>query len=168
MFTLGVLIACNTKGGFKEAISSVARLPLIYAVLLAIGVKLSSIGLPDSILQGVNIISQAAVPAMLIVLGMELAKTDFHEYSTNWKLVSLSTVMRLLLPIILVSILAEAIGLGGLARSVTLIQASMPTAVFIVIIAIKYGGDSHFVTGNVALSTLASILTLTILLSYLL
>ena len=168
MFTVGVFIACNGGGGLRQAARSAVRLPLIYAVVAAVTVKLTGVVVPQPIFQGVDLMSQAAIPAMLIVLGMELACSDFHQSLANWKLVSLSSVIKLLFPILLVVLVSEAIGLEGLARNVTLIQASMPTAVFIVILTVKFGGDSRFVTSAVVLSTMVSIATLTLLLSFML
>ena len=109
---------------------------------------------------------QAAIPAMLIVLGMELAQPALRTKAIEWPLVSLSSVLRLLFPIIPVVLLSSLIGLGGLARNVTLVQACMPTAVLSVILTVKYKGNSHFVTSVIILSTLASAVTLTLLLSF--
>jgi len=44
----------------------------------------------------------------------------------------------------------------------------MPTAVLAVIFTVKFKGDSQFVTNVIILSTLASIVTLTLLLSFIL
>jgi predicted permease len=166
VFTLGVFIACS-RGGVREAVKSIVRLPLTYALLAAIAVRFSGVVVPQPVLQGVNLMSQAAIPAMLIVLGMELARSNSQQL-VNWKLVGLSSAIKLLLPMLLVAVISDAIGLGGIARDVTLVQASTPTAVFAVILTVKFGGDSRFVTSAIVLSTLASILTLTLLLSFIL
>jgi len=167
VFTLGVFIACNSRGGVSEAVKSIVRLPLTYAVLAAVVVRFSAVVVPQPILQGVNLMSQATIPSMLIVLGMELARSNFHEL-VNWRLAGLSSAIRLLFPILLVAVISDVIGLGGIARNVALVQASTPTAVFAVILTVKFGGDSRFATSAIILSTVASILTLTILLSFLL
>jgi len=167
VFTLGVFIACNSRGGVSEAVKSIVRLPLTYAVLAAVVVRFSGVVVPQPILQGVNLMSQATIPSMLIVLGMELARSNFHEL-VNWRLAGLSSAIRLLFPIFLVAVISDVIGLGGIARNVALVQASTPTAVFAVILTVKFGGDSRFATSAIILSTVASILTLTILLSFLL
>ena len=167
-YTLGVFIASHGTQGLKESLRSVVRLPHIYAVLAAFAVKLFGIGLPDPIYQPINLMGQAAIPAMLVVLGMELAQPGLRSNSTNWPLVSLSSAMKLLFPIIPVVLLSTLIGLGGLARDVTLVQACMPTAVLAVIFTVKFKGDSQFVTNVIIVATLASVVTLTLLLSFIL
>jgi hypothetical protein len=166
-YTLGVLIASHGTQGLKESLRSVTRLPHIYAVLAAFAVKLLGVGVPQPALQAVNLMGQAAIPAMLVVLGMELAQSALlRSDSVNWALVGLSSALRLFFPIIPVVLLSSLIGLGGLARNATLVQACMPTAVLSVIFTVKFKGDSQFVTSVIILSTLASAVTLTLLLSF--
>ena len=168
MFTLGVFVASNGRGGLKQAVNNLLRLPLMYTIFVALAVRLSGVSVPQPVLQGVNLMSQAAIPTLLVLLGMDLARSRFkRSHSINWKLVSLSSTIKLLFPILFVSLLAESIGLGGVAGKVTLVQASMPTGVFMMLITLKFGGDSHFVTSAIVVSTLVSILTLTLLLSFL-
>jgi hypothetical protein len=166
--TLGVFVASQGRYGLKQSIRNIVRLPIIYATLAAVAVRVSGSSVPRPVFQGLGLMSQAAVPCMLIVLGIELAHSDFRQSSVEeWKFLSLTSVIKLLLPILVVALFSQWIGLVGLARSVALVQASMPTAVFVVIISLKYGGNSRFATNAVVISTLASIVTLTLLLSIL-
>jgi hypothetical protein len=105
---------------------------------------------------------------MLVVLGMELAQTAARSNSTSWVLVGLSSAIKLLFPIVPVVLLSSLIGLVGLARNVTLVQACMPTAVLAVIFTVKFKGDSQFVTNVIVVATLVSVATLTLLLSFML
>jgi hypothetical protein len=131
-------------------------------------VKILGVGVPDLIFEPVNLMGQAAIPVMLVVLGMELAQTALHSNSTNWALVALSSAIKLLFPIVPVVLLSSLIGLGGLARNVTLVQACMPTAILAVIFTVKFKGDSQFVTNVIIVATLVSVATLTLLLSFML
>jgi len=167
-YTLGVFVASHGTQSLKESLRSVVRLPHIYAVLVAFAVKLLGVGVPDLIFEPVNLMGQAAIPVMLVVLGMELAQPALRSNSTNWALVSLSSAIKLLFPIIPVVLLSSLIELGGLARDVTLVQACMPTAVLAVIFTVKFKGDSQFVTNVIIAATLVSVATLTLLLSFML
>ena len=167
-YTLGVFVASHGTQSLKESLRSVVRLPHIYAVLAGLAVKLLGVGVPDLIFQPVNLLGQAAIPVMLVVLGMELAQPALRSNSTNWVLVALSSAVKLLFPIIPVVLLSTLIGLGGLARDVTLVQACMPTAVLAVIFTVKFKGDSQFVTNVIIIATLVSVATLTLLLSFML
>ena len=167
-YTLGAFVASNGTQSLKESLRSVVRLPHMYAVLAAFAVKLLGVGVPDLIFGPVNLMGQAAIPGMLVVLGMELAQTAPRSNSTNWVLVALSSAIKLLFPIVPVVLLSNLIGLGVLARKVTLVQACMPTAVLAVIFTVKFKGDSQFVTNVIIVATLVSVATLTLLLSFLL
>jgi predicted permease len=167
-YTLGVFIASHGTQSLKESLRSVMRLPHIYAVFAAFAVRLLGVAVPEPVLQPVNLMGQATIPAMLVVLGMELAQPALKPNSVDWPLVSLSSALKLLFPIIPVILLSTLIGFGGLGRNVTLVQACMPTAVLAVIFTVKFKGDSQFVTKVIILSTLVSIVTLTLLLSFIL
>ncbi|MGP8070260.1 MAG: AEC family transporter [Candidatus Bathyarchaeia archaeon] len=167
-YTIGVFVASHGTQGLRESLGSVARLPHIYAVVVAFVVKFLGIGVPDPIYQPVNLIAQATIPAMLVVLGMELVKPVQHPHSVNWSLVGLSSAIKLLFPIVPVLLLSSLIGLSGLARDVTLVQACMPTAILAVIFTVKFKGNSQFVTNAILVATLASVATITLILSFLL
>lgn len=165
-YTLGVFIASHGTQSLKESLRSVMRLPHVYAVLGAFAVKLLGVTIPAPVLQPANLMGEATIPAMLVVLGMELARPALRPNAINWPLVSLSSAIKLLFPIIPVLLLSSLIGLGGMARNVTLLQACMPTAILAVIFTVKFKGDSQLVTHVITLSTLASIVTLTLLISF--
>jgi hypothetical protein len=169
MFTVGVFIASHGKRGFSDSVNSVIRLPLIYALLAAVALKLAGITVPQPILGTVDFMGQAAIPSMLIMLGLELGRSRFQRSQlASWKLMALSTTIKLLFPIIFVSLFSHLIELEGLATKVSILQASMPTAVMVAILTTEFGGDSHFATNTILLSTIASIVTLTLLMSFLL
>ena len=169
MFTVGVFIASHGKRGFSDSVNSVIRLPLIYALLAAVALKLAGITVPQPILGTVDVMGQAAIPSMLIMLGLELGRSRFQRSQlASWKLMALSTTIKLLFPIIFVSLFSHLIELEGLATKVSILQASMPTAVIVAILTAEFGGDSHFATNTILLSTIASIVTLTLLMSFLL
>ena len=55
----------------------------------------------------------------------------------------------------------------GLTRSVSVVEASMPTAVMTSLIATEFHGRSDFVTSVIFISTFGSTITLTLLLIFL-
>ena len=166
-YTLGAFIASHGTQGLRQSLASVTRLPLIYAAVAGFAVRLLMLQVPQPVLQSVKLMSGAAIPAMLLVLGMELAEPALlRSKSAHWRLAMLSSIIKLFLPIIPVLLLSQIIGLGGLARNVVLVQACMPTAVVAIIFTVKYKGASQFVTSVIVMSTLASLLTLTLLLSF--
>ena len=59
-----------------------------------------------------------------------------------------------------------ALGLSGVTLAVCLLQFAMPTAVTPVALAMEFGSDPEFVTGVIFVTTLASVVSLTILLAF--
>lgn len=99
---------------------------------------------------------------------MELADSRFVKRGwVSWKLVSLSSTLKLLFPIIPVTLFSILIGLGDLVLKVAMVQACMPTAITGLVLTLRFEGDTHFVSSVILVATLASVITLTVLLSFL-
>ncbi|MCA9930630.1 MAG: AEC family transporter, partial [Anaerolineales bacterium] len=96
-------------------------------------------------------------------LGVQLAATKQMQINRD---TLQATGIRLLGAPILAILLAVPFGLTGIERGAGIFQASMPTAVLASIIALEYDLLPDFVTTAVLFSTLASVITLTILLSF--
>lgn len=161
--TVGVYFASRGRAEPREAFLNVFRLPLIYAVVLAVALRLMGItNLPEMLYSPIDLLADAAVPVLLIALGIELSKTQLDEQIGN---IGLATATRLVGAALIAMAMAPMIGLHGLTRQVCIVQASMPTAVLSVVLAIEFDAKPRFVTSVVFISTLASIVTLTGILS---
>jgi len=79
--------------------------------------------------------------------------------------IAVASTLRLVAGPILAIALAGIFGLTGIARGAGILQASMPAAVFASLIAMEYDLLPDFVTTTVLFSTLASALTLTVVLA---
>jgi hypothetical protein len=71
-----------------------------------------------------------------------------------------ASAVRLLVSPLLALALALPFGLSGIERSAGILQASMPVAILVSMIASEYDMQPAFVTALVLFSTLASLLTL--------
>ena len=148
----------------KESFSRFVKLPAFYAVILAIVVYSLNITIPEPIMSGIEIAGAGAIPVMLIVLGMQIA--DLKSMESVWQSIPASLVRLLVAPILAV-LVANLVGLTGLARTTSIIEASMPTAVFTTILAVEFNVRPGFVTSTVAISTLLSAITLPIIITLL-
>ncbi|UOQ92344.1 hypothetical protein MUO14_17990 [Halobacillus shinanisalinarum] len=93
MSTLGVYYAAKggeSSNGFKTAISSVRKMPMVYGAILGLVFHLSGISL-GGVKEGVDLIADAAIPLIMITLGMQLA--NIKVASVNYK--KLSTALLL-------------------------------------------------------------------------
>jgi len=157
--TAGVYLASRGKARALDALVNVFKVPLVYAVLLAVLVNLVKLDLTGSpIFKAVEMMGKAAVPLMLLLLGMQLADTRLTQ---GIKLAGLATIIRLVVTPALAWPLANLLSLAGPTLQACLVEASMPTAVTATVLAIEFDAQPEFVTSVVLLSTLASPLTLT-------
>ncbi|NOZ06027.1 MAG: AEC family transporter [Chloroflexi bacterium] len=162
--TLGVYIAARGHADSRAALRKVFQVPIGYAVLAGLFMNVAGLQAPEPVARATNLLGQAAVPVMLLVLGMQLGRASV---ASQWKPVAAATALRLVGAMALVIILVRLLGFQGLSAKVSTVQASMPTAVMTTILATEFDVQPTFVTGTVFVSTLASMITLTFLLQWL-
>ena len=163
-YTVGVLIASMGKSGLGTALKGLTKVPTVYAVTLAL--LFISLGweLPLPLSRSVSLLSDASIPGMLIVLGLQLQN---NHNSRNFGALSLANGMRLLAGPIVGLFLAGVFQLQGMAFNAGVLESSMPTAVLSIILATEFDVEPAFVTTAVFTSTILSPLTLTPLLLFL-
>ncbi len=115
-------------------------------------------------MQALDIASAGAIPVMLLVLGMNMA--DLKQVD-KVRLALPASLMRLLIGPVVAVIMATWLGLTSLDIATGVIEASMPTAVVVTILATEFRVRPGMVTSTVALSTLLSAFTLPIVIGLL-
>jgi hypothetical protein len=162
--TLGVYLASRGAASVGRSLLNVLLVPLPYATALGFAVNVARIELPLPMDRALSLLGQAAVPVMLLILGLQLSRTSVKGQIGP---ILLATVTRLAVAPLIAFPLVALLGLSGLARQVSIVEASMPTAVMGGVLATEFGGDAEFTTAVILVSTLASIVSLSILLSML-
>ena len=138
------------------------KIPVVYVVPLALIFMALDWELPLPLSRSVELLGDAAIPGMLLVLGLQLQKIQLARNDVRALL--LATGMRLLGGLGVGLLLAPLFGLGGMAYNAGVLESSMPTAVLATILATEYDAEPAFVTTAVFTTTLLSPLTLTPLL----
>src|SRR5256714_12556296 len=72
IYTAGILVAASGHGSIRLAMTRLFKVPAIYAVIAAVLVLSTHTIVPDVIMRPVGLLSDAAIPIMLLVLGMQL------------------------------------------------------------------------------------------------
>ncbi|MBI4790707.1 MAG: AEC family transporter [Chloroflexi bacterium] len=162
--TLAIFIAARGRASVRDALLNVVKMPLVYAVSLGLGFNLAGFTVPEPIMKSVDLASGAAVPVMLVILGIELARARIEN---DRAVVMLATFAKLVLTALVAFPLAAVMQLQGVARAVSIIEASMPTAVMASIVAVEFDARPKLVTSIVFASTVFSVITLTVLLGIL-
>lgn len=162
--TLAIFIAQGQGRAWKEALINTIKIPIFHGVALAILLKALEIPVPAFLLRATDLLGQATIPLMLVLLGMQLSKSRIRQ---DWGFFSLATAVRLLIGPVLAIILTAVLGIEGLTRKIVILQTSTPSAVLPLLYAIRSGTRPDLVSGTILLTTLCSALTLTLLLYWL-
>jgi predicted permease len=120
--------------------------------------------IPVSLERATKLLGDATIPAMLVLLGIQLRSTRLHGRMMP---ITLATALRLLIGPILAIALLPLFGLAGTASQAITLQAGMPTAVLATVLAVEFDAEPAFATAAVFATTLLSPLTLTPLLALL-
>jgi hypothetical protein len=164
MYTVGVFLAASGRRSVRQALIGVIRVPTIYGVLMAVVVLALGITIPTGIMRPVSLLSDASLPMMMLVLGMQLERATRPERPAA---VATAAALSLFVTPLVAIALAFALRLTGPAFQAGVIEASMPAAVVTTIIALEFEVAPSFVTSVVFVSTLLSPFTLTALIAWL-
>ncbi|MDO6747744.1 AEC family transporter [Gilvimarinus sp. 1_MG-2023] len=161
MFTFTAGIAMVAGGGrWQELAISVARQPVLWAMVIAVGVLLSDWTLPLWLANTLDLLGGFTIPLMMITLGVSLARLKV----TRWYRSVLFSVMRLAGGLLAGWLMCLALGLTGVERGVVLLQSAMPVAVFSYLLTLRYNRDHQEVAAIVVTSTILAFIGMPVLL----
>jgi predicted permease len=160
--SVGVYLASRGQASGLDALRSVFKVPIVYGALAGFVVNLAAITVPEPVAKAVDLVGGASVPLMLLLVGVQLARTSL---AGELKVIGLATFARLVVAPAVALVLAAWLDLRGVTRQACVTEASMPTAVTTIILATEFEANPQFVAGVVFVSTLASVVTLTLLLA---
>jgi hypothetical protein len=164
MYTIGVFIASLGQSRIIGAIIGLARVPVIYAVVLALLFNYFSWKLPLPLDRTVTLLGNAAIPLLMVLMGIQLSHAKWDGKTLA---LSVSNSLRLVVGPILALGLSVIFGLSGVARQAGVTESAMPTAIMMTVLATEYKVEPSFVTTAVFTSTLLSPLTVTLIIAYL-
>ena len=159
--TLGIVVASSGQMSIWKAIREAFKAPMLYAAVIGLLFNRLNWELPVPIFRSIDLLADAAIPLMLIVLGVQL-RTNFRWHSP-W-LVLRSVSVRLLAGPLVAWAVCFFLGISALERSVMIIQASMPTAVITSVVATEFDAAPELVATDIFVSTIASMISLSVVL----
>ena len=162
-FVICVGVASWARSGGVTAVFSVFKTPALIALIPALVFNITDVEVPIFLSRLSGLLGQAMIPVMLITLGVQMG--EIPRIKINFNVFAASTV-RLIGGPVLALLIVPYFGLEGLERSTGILQAAMPAAVLASIIALEYKLLPEFVTTTVLFSTLYSIITLTVILTF--
>ncbi|MBV7335340.1 AEC family transporter [Chloroflexi bacterium TSY] len=161
-FMIGVAAAVWNRDGKVGAILSVLKTPAIVAAILAILFSTLGLQTPIFIDRAVGLLAGALIPIMLLTLGIQLS--DVRDWKIDRNVIVAGLIRLIAGPILALSV-ATPFMLPPIARGTGVLQTAMPVAVLAALIALEYELLPDYVTTVILFSTLASAVTLTIVLA---
>jgi hypothetical protein len=158
LMSFGIYLA-KGKHDFKEMF----RIPLIYAVILALFFNIINYKLPSVLSVPVDMIGQATIPLALIVLGYRLTKIKVNHFRKAF----LAVIVKMGAGFLIALSIVKLFSLTGVIKNILILQAAMPSAVLTMVITYKYRRNQDLVASVVFIGTLMSIITIPLVLWFL-
>ena len=162
-FVISVTAASWQKGGVLRSALAVLKTPALIALVPALLVNGANITPPLAVMRITQLLGAAMVPIMLVTLGVQLAGNSRIRFNRDTLIAS---SIRLLGGPLVAFALVGFFELSNVEQGAGILQASMPAAVLVSIIAIENDVLPEFVTTTVLFSTIVSVVTLTLLLAF--
>ena len=175
IYSVGAYVASRSAGDSGlRGVRRVFELPLVYAVTAAILLRWAGAVPPaDSpAMTTLNLLGTSAIPVMLLILGIQLARTNYGETIRS---VGAATVLKMAVsPLVGVGV-ALLVGFANpTVGRVFVLETAMPAAVTPLILVMEFGGGSvegvdvaEYVSTAVLVTTLVSVPVVTLVVTLL-
>jgi predicted permease len=157
--TYGVYSVNAHKSSLREIFRTIMGMPVIYAIPLAIIMRLSHIPVPKTFNIPLQYIVNGFMATALLTLGVQLG-------SMKWKLdfsnVILSNFLRLCIGPLVGFLVVYALGIKGIMAHALILSCAVPTSLNCVLLAVEYENEPDFSAQAVFTSTVLSMFTVTL------
>jgi predicted permease len=161
--SLGVAAASVGRVPLRQVVLTPLRYPSLHMAVVGLVVNMAGLSPPLAFRSGVDTLAGAAIPCMLVVLGLQFQVPSRGDLVDP----ALVSVNRLVLGPVVAWALVTLTGLGGVAADESIMMAGMPTAVMVTILAVQLDARPALAVRTVVVSTMASLATLTVLITLL-
>jgi len=148
--TVSIYQASAGHASRKQALLSIVKMPVLYAMVLAVIVRIFAVPLPTMIRVPLDYVNQAFVGIALIALGVQLANVKLTQ--GIGRVIITSAVKILLTPAIAFGIVL-ILGLDGLLAQALIIGISTPTALTAAMIAYEFDNEPAYTSQVVVVTT---------------
>ncbi|WP_042222295.1 AEC family transporter [Oceanobacillus manasiensis] len=159
----GVYYASRSTSGMKRAVVNVMKMPTTYAAILAFAFQQFNITVPEAAHSTLSMVGDAAIPVMMVMLGMQLA--SITGLKLNWQVLASAVTLKMIIAPLIAFGFVAILDVDPLIASVLIIISAMPTAATTTMYAIEFDTEPDLVSSITFASTLISIVTITILLN---
>jgi malate permease and related proteins len=159
IFSLGIVIV---TGGFNSAgLKEMIKSPLLWSIVAGFICKYLHIYIPELFMEMIEFSGAGAAALATFALGVSLSKRKFQA---DPHLLS-GLILRFVVGYFAGLVACLVFNISGTERTVILIASSLPSAVFSMVIPVRYGVDGRFASSMILVSSVLSIFILPILFS---
>lgn len=159
--SLAIVIAQGKEAKLSTAIKNSLKIPIFHAVIIALIFNMFHIELPLFLLRPLDLIGQVAVPLMLVILGIQISKT---QWIIPLRFMASACTLRLLIAPVVAWGTCHVLHIDGLYRDILILQTSTPSAVLPLLYALRFNTRPDLVASTIMVTTLLSAASLTVLL----
>ncbi|HXF64325.1 MAG TPA: AEC family transporter [Caldilineaceae bacterium] len=159
--TVGVVVASSGQASLLASLRQSLRTPMIYAATAGLLFNWLGGEAPLPLFRAIDLLANAAIPLLLVLLGVQLRSAPVMQ---GQAVILRSAVVRLVLGPLLAWQLCLLFGVSGVGRDVVILQAAMPTAVMTAVLATEFDAAPRLVASVIFVTTLASMVTLSLVL----
>ncbi|MDY4313465.1 AEC family transporter [Pectobacterium actinidiae] len=164
---VGIQTETRKTALFLKVAGALARNPLLIAPSVALFFPLSGLSVPEPVDVFLKLLGNTASPCALIALGLFLANTSRESPFQPTVIVGVLVTLKLVLhPIITWIIATKIFGLPPLLTHTAVLLAALPTGTGPFMLAEFYRREARITSRTVLYSTIVSILTITVYLSW--
>jgi predicted permease len=156
LWTVGIVLMAD--GELREGRKHLFN-PVVVSIILGVAVNLAGFGgeIPGFAIKTIASLGACAIPLGLVVIGAVTSEhIDRPRDLLNFRVIAMSSLMRLGLLPVLFLLLAKFLPLGVELKQVLVVQAAMPAAVFPMVMAKHYNGHpltaAQVVAGTTAIA----------------
>lgn len=171
IFSVGIAyLDYSSKKANKNVVRNILKNlfgnPLFLAVILGFIFSSSQFELPSIVLKSLDMVTASVTPTVLIVIGLFLGKSHIGKIK-EWYPVLIFSVFRLMLFPLAFYLGLLAFGIETRVFSSSILQAAMPLAITPFALADQYQLDKEFIARSIVLSTILSVISLPLWISFL-
>ncbi|MFP4027895.1 MAG: AEC family transporter [Candidatus Brocadiia bacterium] len=162
-FTVGVGLLEKDLDLSRRTLGRLIRIPVIPAIALALAMQGLGVNVPEQLAEPLTYLADGLVPVALLTLGVQLSRC---RLTSNLPELSAISGVRLVLSPLLAAGLALLMGFSGTVTSFLIVVAGLPVAVNVYILSAKYRQNQDLASQFVFWTTLVSVVTITMLLTF--
>jgi predicted permease len=159
------LLANPRRGGVGRALSGVARSPLIWPIALAIALVALDVKIPAPVERFATLLAAAAGPCALFAIGLFVSQLSIRAgLAASWP----TTLLKLVLHPLLMAVLAyQVLTMDPFWAKIAVVCASLPVGATAFVLAQRYKLLEAETSTAAVLSTAASVLTVSLVMTLL-